>query len=70
MVFRGEKITVSVFGQSHAEAIGAVVDGFPAGFRVDADALAAFMARRAPGQGAFTTARKEKDAADLPGGKT
>ena len=68
MRFDGKKVAVSVYGQSHAEAIGAVVDGFPAGFRVDADALAAFMARRAPGQGAFTTARKEKDAVEFVSG--
>lgn len=68
MRFNGKKLTVSVFGQSHAEAIGAVADGFPAGFRADREALAAFMARRAPGQGAFTTARKEKDEVEFVSG--
>ena len=68
MRFSGKKLTVSVYGQSHAEAIGAVADGFPAGFRVDREALAAFMARRAPGQGAFTTARKEKDEVEFVSG--
>lgn len=68
MRFNGKKLSVSVFGQSHAEAVGAVIDGFPAGFRVDREALAAFMARRAPGQGAHTTARKEKDEAEFVSG--
>ena len=68
MVFRGEKITVSVFGQSHAEAIGAVMDGFPAGFQIDREALAGLMARRAPGQGAHTTPRKEKDRVEIVSG--
>ena len=31
----GRKLTITVFGQSHADAIGVVVDGLPAGFRVD-----------------------------------
>jgi chorismate synthase len=39
-----------------------VIDGLPAGFPVDTEALAAFLARRAPGQSALTTSRKEADA--------
>ncbi|MBQ3141608.1 MAG: chorismate synthase [Clostridia bacterium] len=56
----GQTLKLTLFGQSHSEAVGAVLEGFPAGFRPDADALAAFMARRAPG-GALATARKEPD---------
>ena len=44
----GNKLRVTVFGQSHAAAIGCVVEGLPAGFRPDMDRVAAFMARRAP----------------------
>lgn len=57
----GNKIKVSVFGQSHSEAIGVTVDGLPAGEHIDPAALRAFMARRAPGQGAYSTTRKEPD---------
>lgn len=64
----GENIRVSIFGQSHSEAIGVVVDGLPAGFEVDMDALNAFLARRAPGQGKFTTARKESDLPEFVSG--
>ncbi len=64
----GENIRVSIFGQSHSEAIGVVVDGLPAGFEVDMDALNAFLARRAPGQGRFTTARKESDLPEFVSG--
>ena len=64
----GENIKVSIFGQSHSEAIGVVVDGLPAGFEVDMDALNAFLARRAPGQGKFTTARKESDMPEFVSG--
>ena len=59
----GEKIHVSIFGQSHSAAIGVVIDGLPAGVKIDMAELGRFMARRAPGQGKYATARKE---ADLP----
>jgi len=58
----GEKLKVSIFGQSHSDAIGVVIDGFPAGFRIDMDKLSAFLSRRAPGSGAHTTSRRESDA--------
>ena len=48
----GKMLTVTIFGQSHGEAIGAVIDGLPAGIRLDFDEIERFMARRAPG-GAF-----------------
>lgn len=61
--YLGEHIRVSVFGQSHSPAIGVVVDGLPAGERVDMEELGRFLKRRAPGQNATSTPRKE---ADLP----
>ena len=70
MIFEGKRIRVSVFGQSHAPAIGAVIDGLPAGFRVDQEQLEAFLARRAPGQGSMTTARKEPDTPEFLSGVT
>ena len=57
----GEKLKVHVFGTSHGPAIGAVIDGFPAGMQIDFVALSAFTARRAPGQNAWSTQRKEPD---------
>ncbi len=57
----GHSIRMQVFGQSHSTAIGVVVDGLPAGEPVDLERLSAFMARRAPGQGAWATPRKEAD---------
>ncbi len=56
----GNKIRVSIFGQSHGEKIGCVLDGLPAGEAVDLVALRQFLSRRAPGQ-AGTTARRETD---------
>ncbi len=57
----GEKLKLSIFGQSHGSAIGMTLDGIPAGLPIDFEALNAFMARRAPGQGSFATPRKEAD---------
>ncbi|MGO5210669.1 chorismate synthase [Parafannyhessea sp. LCP21S3_E6] len=59
----GNALRVTVFGQSHSQAVGCVVEGLPSGHVVDMEALRRFMARRAPGQGPWTTPRKE---ADLP----
>lgn len=59
----GKTVTVEIFGESHARAIGMTMDGVPAGIRIDFDRLNAFMARRAPGRDAAATARQE---ADLP----
>lgn len=57
----GNRLRVTVFGQSHSRAIGGVIDGFPAGMSVDLEEVGAFMARRAPGSGPTSTARREKD---------
>ena len=54
-------LTVSIFGQSHAPAIGVTVDGLPAGFPVDPDELQHFLSRRAPGQNDWSTPRREAD---------
>ena len=57
----GNKIKITIFGQSHSQAIGVVIDGLPAGFKIDTEKTAAFMARRAPGQNDLSTPRKETD---------
>lgn len=57
----GEALKLSIFGQSHGTAIGMTMDGFPAGFTVDMDSLYSFLGRRAPGNGAYATPRKEDD---------
>lgn len=59
----GNRYHIQIFGQSHAPSIGAVIEGLPAGFSPDWERVRQFMARRAPGQDAFSTSRKE---ADLP----
>ena len=57
----GNNIKISVFGQSHSQAIGVSVDGLPVGYKIDMDRLNKFMARRAPGGSFYSTPRKEGD---------
>ncbi len=64
----GNRIKISIFGQSHGHSIGVVIDGLPAGFALDTDHLAQYMARRAPGKGPHTTARAEGDAVEIISG--
>jgi chorismate synthase len=72
-IYSGQ-LTVSIFGQSHAPAIGVTVDGLPAGLPVDTEELQTFLNRRAPGTGPWSTTRKEEDRpeflAGLSEGKT
>ena len=64
----GNKIKVSIFGQSHSQAIGATIDGLPAGIKIDFDELQAFLSRRAPGNNEFSTPRKEADMPEFVSG--
>ena len=60
----GENLRTTVFGQSHADAIGCTIEGLPAGESISVDAVQAFMARRAPG-GRLATQRKEPDTPEI-----
>lgn len=57
----GSKIKLTIFGESHGEGIGAVVDGIPAGVKLDMDKILIQMSRRAPGKDKTATPRVEKD---------
>ncbi|MBO4473931.1 MAG: chorismate synthase [Clostridiales bacterium] len=60
----GNRIRISVFGESHGPAIGVVIDGLPSGVVIDESKIVKEMQRRAPGGSqAGSTPRKE---ADLP----
>lgn len=54
-------LSVSIFGESHGKAIGAVIDGLPGGITLDFDKILDFMARRAPKKDGTSTMRSEKD---------
>lgn len=57
----GNKLKLCLFGESHGEAIGCVLDGLPAGLPLDMAPIAAELARRAPGNDGTATARVEMD---------
>ena len=64
----GEHLKLSIFGQSHGPAIGMVLDGIPGGLPVDQNSLSDFLRRRAPGQNAYSTPRKEGDVPEFLSG--
>jgi chorismate synthase len=57
----GTLFRLSTFGESHGVAIGGVIDGVPANFPLDLDAVQSELDRRKPGQSAIVTQRKESD---------
>ena len=64
----GKKIKVSVFGESHGTAIGAVIDNLPPGEYIDFDELQAFLKRRQGGNNKYSTPRKEDDIPEIISG--
>lgn len=57
----GKLLTLTTFGESHAEAYGGIITNFPAGMEVDFSAIQSELDRRKPGQSAIVTQRKEAD---------
>ncbi len=57
----GENFKISIFGESHGEGIGVVIDGIPAGTALNLEEIRREMGRRAPGQNSLSTPRAEKD---------
>lgn len=64
----GKDITLNIFGESHGTAIGAVLEGLPAGHKIDFDLMLAQLARRAPGRDKTATPRKEDDLPEILSG--
>lgn len=66
--YKGSILELALFGESHGEAIGMVISGFPAGFAVDLDALQGEMDKRRPGGQKGVTDRKESDEVKMVSG--
>ena len=64
----GNFLRLTTFGESHGKAIGGVLDGFPAGVKIDMDFVQAELNRRRPGQSRITTSRSEDDKVELLSG--
>ncbi len=57
----GTNFVISIWGESHGEGIGVVVDGCPAGLPLQEEDIQVFLNRRKPGQSKYSTPRKEED---------
>lgn len=57
----GTLLKLTTFGESHGEAIGGILDGFPANFTINTSAVQQQLDRRKPGQSSIVTQRKETD---------
>lgn len=57
----GNKLKIQIFGQSHSQGLGVVMDGIPAGMKIDLEEVQRFLERRAGGKNTYSTARKEAD---------
>lgn len=64
----GRLFQVSTWGESHGAAIGVVIDGCPAGLKLQESDIQAFLNRRKPGQSKYTTMRQEADQVEILSG--
>ena len=64
----GKIFRFTTWGESHGPAIGVVIDGVPANFKLDLEFIQSELSRRRPGSSKLTTARKEKDQFELLSG--
>lgn len=64
----GKIFTFTGFGESHGPAIGGIIDGMPAGVRIDLEKVQHELDRRRPGQSAITTTRRESDTVEVLSG--
>ena len=64
----GKKLTLTTFGESHGKAIGCILDGIPAGLKIDEAFIQADLDRRKPGKSKLETGRKEEDKVEILSG--
>ena len=64
----GKIFRLTTFGESHGIAIGGIIDGCPAGIKIDIDFIQSQLDRRKPGQSKITTQRKESDTIEILSG--
>ena len=64
----GNRVKISLFGESHGGGVGVVIDGLPSGEELDIDKIDAHMKRRAPGGMPWSTKRTESDAVSILSG--
>lgn len=67
-VYKGQTLTLSIFGTSHGPSIGMTLSGIPSEANINLDVLHEFMSRRAPGNSLLSTSRKEPDIPEFVSG--
>lgn len=63
----GNQLTITLFGESHGPAVGCVIDGMPAGVKIDYELMADMMSARRSA-GSISTARREDDLPEIISG--
>ncbi len=64
----GEIFRITTFGESHGAALGVIIDGCPAGLKIDTAFIQSELDRRKPGQSSIVTQRKEADEFEILSG--
>jgi chorismate synthase len=64
----GKKLTLTTFGESHGKALGCILDGVPAGLKIDEAFIQSELDRRKPGKSKLETGRKEDDKFEILSG--
>ncbi len=64
----GKKLTLTTFGESHGKALGCILDGVPAGVKIDEAFIQSELDRRKPGKSKLETGRKEADRVEILSG--
>ena len=64
----GQRFRFTTFGESHGIALGVIVDGVPAGLKIDEEFIQSEMDRRKPGKSEAETQRKESDKIEILSG--
>jgi chorismate synthase len=64
----GKKLILTTFGESHGKALGAILDGVPAGLKIDEEFIQSELDRRKPGKSPLETGRREDDKVEILSG--
>jgi len=64
----GKVLILSTFGESHGKGIGGILDGLPAGLKIDFRLVQQDLNRRRPGQSSIVSSRDEPDEVEFLSG--
>ncbi|HEY1055867.1 MAG TPA: chorismate synthase, partial [Emticicia sp.] len=64
----GKLFTLTTFGESHGRSMGGIIDGCPAGLKIDLQLIQKELDRRKPGQSGIVSQRKESDTVEILSG--